>query len=143
MCGRRNYRVWRAEERHSVLMSVRVCFVCLWLSDTYQSDMTINRKYGGTGLGLVIVHRLIDLFGGTIDCDSTLGGGTKFTIAVREEPEERAIIVFISACLNGSSHCYPLVCMCVVFRFHWSDQPRQRRCRLFRACHVSHHSSLC
>ncbi|MCL3782238.1 response regulator [Prolixibacteraceae bacterium JC049] len=39
-----------------------------------------TRKYGGTGLGLAITKKLVDKFGGTIDVESELGKGTRFTI---------------------------------------------------------------
>lgn len=45
-----------------------------------QSELDISRKYGGTGLGLSIVKSLVDLMGGKIMLDSTLGVGTVFTI---------------------------------------------------------------
>jgi signal transduction histidine kinase len=36
--------------------------------------------HGGTGLGLAIVRRTIESHGGTITCDSTPGGGARFTL---------------------------------------------------------------
>ncbi len=40
----------------------------------------MNTKYGESGLGLAIVHQLVDLHGGTIKVDSESGKGTKFTV---------------------------------------------------------------
>ncbi|BDU20029.1 ATP-binding protein [Dyella sp. GSA-30] len=49
-----------------------------------QADSSIQRRYGGTGLGLNICHQLIELMGGTIAIKSELGEGTtvSFTIPV-------------------------------------------------------------
>ncbi len=43
-----------------------------------QVDSTTTRKYGGTGLGLIISQRLIELMGGTIKVESEPGVGTAF-----------------------------------------------------------------
>lgn len=47
-----------------------------------QADASITRQYGGTGLGMAIASRLVDLMGGRIDVESEPGKGTCFTVEI-------------------------------------------------------------
>lgn len=58
-------------------------------SEFNQGDTSITRAYGGTGLGLSITRDIIELLGGKILIDSTVGKGTtfRFTIPLSILPE--------------------------------------------------------
>jgi len=47
-----------------------------------QGDSSINRKYGGTGLGLTITKQYIELLGGELKVESKEGVGSKFSFTI-------------------------------------------------------------
>jgi len=47
-----------------------------------QAEDAANRRFGGSGLGLSIVHQLVQAMGGRISVQSELGKGTRFDIAL-------------------------------------------------------------
>lgn len=57
-----------------------------------QADVSTTRKYGGTGLGMAITRRLVDLMKGDIRCESEESIGTQFSVELPLTPIESKAI---------------------------------------------------
>ncbi|MFD2161590.1 two-component regulator propeller domain-containing protein [Paradesertivirga mongoliensis] len=66
-----------------------------------QVDSSTTRKYGGTGLGLVISERLIALLGGEVSVSSEVNAGTTFSFNIQCQTSQTSSIRYTALRLNG------------------------------------------
>jgi len=62
-----------------------------------QADISMARRYGGSGLGLVISRQLAQLMGGAVDFTSVKNQGSKFWFDIRiDQPEGLPVVAMVT-----------------------------------------------
>jgi signal transduction histidine kinase len=59
----------------------------------YQVDNTATRRFGGTGMGLALVRRVVEAHGATIDVETRVGSGTRVSLRWPEPSGARADVL--------------------------------------------------
>ena len=90
-------------DEHGYMMArTRVSDTGIGMSEEYLTEIfeaftreqnTTKSKIAGTGLGMSIVRKYVDLLGGTIDVESELGKGSIFTITLKHRMADESYYV--------------------------------------------------
>ena len=85
-----------------MIVKIRVSDTGIGMSQDYQTKIfeaftreqnTTKSKIAGTGLGMSIVRKYVDLLGGTIDVESELGKGSTITVTLKHKIADESYYV--------------------------------------------------
>lgn len=68
-----------------------------------QLDSSLSRRYAGTGLGLALVRRLVELHNGSVTLESEVGKGSRFTVSLPWKAAKMTQLPAIEPEWNSSS----------------------------------------
>lgn len=102
-----------------------------------QADSSVNRRYGGTGLGLVIARGLCERMGGELTVSSKVGTGTTFTATMQVESTNRETSETTSAARNLAE--LPPESQCPLHILVAEDNPSNRRLIRILLQRLGHH----
>jgi CheY-like chemotaxis protein len=68
-----------------------------------QIDSSLSRQYAGTGLGLSLVKRIVEMHGGTVSVQSEVNRGSCFTVSLPFCPREEIAVA------PSSPFAYPII----------------------------------
>jgi signal transduction histidine kinase/DNA-binding response OmpR family regulator len=74
-----------------------------------QADASVTRRHGGTGLGLTICSRIVQLFGGGMSVENNVDGGATFSFTARLQVVSEAGSGDDAICLDNGAACHILV----------------------------------
>jgi CheY-like chemotaxis protein len=66
-----------------------------------QVDSSTTRRYGGTGLGLVICEKLVSLMGGSISVKSVVGEGSIFHFSILARKSTQSLQTYVHYSMEG------------------------------------------
>ena len=90
------------DESGYMIVKIRVSDTGIGMSQDYQTKIfeaftreqnTTKSKIAGTGLGMSIVKKYVDLLGGTINVESELGKGSTFTVTLKHRIADESYYV--------------------------------------------------
>lgn len=77
----------------------------------YQVDQSLVRRFGGTGLGLALCKSIVEVHGGTISVESSIGEGSKFTVWLPTKVPQRALRAGPPATANIATDADEALCL--------------------------------